>query len=64
MGHRENIEARYTTNKRILSEILIQEMRESFNRSEVHLNLESIKVDPIVQQKQKVQNIIQTTIPE
>ena len=64
MGHIVNIKARYTTNSGILSEILIQEICESFKRSEVHLDLESIKVDPIVQQKQKVQNIIQTTIPE
>lgn len=57
---RGNIEARYTTNKEILSEIPIQEMHDTFQRSEAHLNLETTKTDPIIEQKLKVQNIIQT----
>ena len=40
MGHRRNIEARYTTNKGILSEILVKEMRQSFERSQEFLDLE------------------------
>ena len=62
--YRGNIETRYTTNKGILSEFLIQEIRESFRRTEVHLDLETTKIDPIVEQKQKVQSIVQTATPE
>ena len=40
MGHRGNIESRYTTNKGILSEILVKEMRQSFKRSQEFLDLE------------------------
>ena len=40
MGHCGNIEARYTTNKGILSEILVKEMRQSFERSQEFLDLD------------------------
>ena len=43
MGHLGNIEAKYTTNKGILSEELIKEMRESFKRASVHLDIDSKK---------------------
>ena len=41
MGHKGSMEAKYTTNKGILPEMLIREMRESFRCSEVLLDLES-----------------------
>ena len=50
MGHRGNIEARYTTNKGILSEILVKEMRQSFERSQEFLDLEIEQTDPILEQ--------------
>ena len=40
MGHKGSMEARYTTNKGMLPEMLAQEMRESFARSEEFLDLE------------------------
>ncbi len=43
MGHRGSIEARYTTNKGILPTSLIEEMKESFLRSEEFLDLEKGK---------------------
>ncbi len=40
MGHKGSIEAKYTTNKNILSKLLIDEMRESFRKSQEFLDLE------------------------
>lgn len=40
MGHKGSIEAKYTTNKGILPELLISEMRDTFSRSEEFLDLE------------------------
>ena len=45
MGHKGSMEAKYTTNKSILPKVLMDEMRESFRRSQEFLDLE------IVQQK-------------
>lgn len=40
MGHKGSMEAKYTTNKGILPDLLIDEMREAFSRSEEFLDLE------------------------
>lgn len=40
MGHKGSMEARYTTNKGILPDSLIEEMKEAFSRSEEFLDLE------------------------
>jgi len=48
MGHKGTIEAKYTTNKGILPEILVKEMREAFTRSEELLDLELQKENPIL----------------
>lgn len=40
MGHTGSIEAKYTTNKSILPKILMDEMRESFRKSQEFLDLE------------------------
>jgi len=40
MGHSGSIEAKYTTNKSILPKILMDEMRESFKKSQEFLDLE------------------------
>ena len=42
MGHKGTIEAKYTTNKGILPETLIREMRDSFKRSEEFLDLDLV----------------------
>ena len=59
MGHRGNIEARYTTNKGILSEILVKGMRQSFERSQEFLDLEIEQTDPILEQKEKARQVIE-----
>src|SRR3989441_5517040 len=41
MGHTGSIEAKYTTNKSILPKILMDEMRESFRKSQEFLDLEA-----------------------
>lgn len=64
MGHHGNIEARYTTNKGILPESLVGEMREAFVRSEEHLDLETDREDPIIQQKEEAQQVIDSATPE
>ena len=43
MGHKGSMEAKYTTNKGLLPDALIQEMRDAFIRSEEFLDLESEK---------------------
>ena len=62
MGHKGSIESRYTTNKRILPEALTREMRNSFERSEEFL--ENNDADPVLEQRQEVQNIIEQATPE
>ncbi|MGB6463476.1 MAG: hypothetical protein WBF38_04545 [Nitrosotalea sp.] len=57
------MEAKYTTNKGILPEMLIDEMREAFSRSEEFLDLEKGKVLQPEEQKEipkeKLQNLTQ-----
>ncbi len=62
MGHKGTMEARYTTNKGILPEVLVAEMREAFLRSEEHL--EQTDIDPVLEQRVEAQSIIQTATPE
>ncbi len=40
MGHKGSMEAKYTTNKGLLPDVLIEEMRQAFRRSEELLDLE------------------------
>lgn len=46
MGHKGSIEAKYTTNKGLLPDALIEEMRAAFKRCEQLLDLESQAVEP------------------
>jgi len=64
MGHKGTIEAKYTTNKGILSIALINEMKEAFNRSEEFLDLEIKKEDPLIQRKEQLQHAIEGATPE
>ena len=41
MGHKGSIEAKYTTNKSILPKVLMDEMRESFRKSQEFLDYET-----------------------
>ena len=54
MGHKGSMEAKYTTNKGMLPEILVREMRESFGRSEDLLDLEQAIDDPAQEEGQDV----------
>ncbi len=62
MGHKGTMEARYTTNKGVLPEVLVAEMREAFLRAEEHL--EQTDTDPMLEQRIEAQSIIETATPE
>lgn len=62
MGHKVSIEARYTTNKRILPEALTVEMRNSFERSEEFLDQHD--ADPVLEPRQEARGIIEQATPE
>ena len=51
MGHKGSMEARYTTNKGILSNTLLDEMRAAFGRSEELL--EQTETEPVLDQTTK-----------
>jgi hypothetical protein len=61
MGHKGSMEAKYTTNKGILPEMLVDEMREAFSRSEEFLDLEKGEIPSLEKQKEitkeKLQNL-------
>jgi hypothetical protein len=59
MGHKGSIEAKYTTNKGVLPEALVQEMRQAFRRSEEFLDLEVKDEDPAIKQREQIQTAIQ-----
>ncbi|HKU33532.1 MAG TPA: site-specific integrase [Candidatus Nitrosotalea sp.] len=64
MGHKGSIEAKYTTNKGVLAEALVSEMREAFKRSEEFLDLEVREEDPLLKKKQDMQLVIDKATPE
>ncbi len=64
MGHKGSIEAKYTTNKSILPNALITEMREAFKRSSEFLDLEISEEKEIEKQKEDVRTKIETLSPE
>lgn len=64
MGHKGSIEAKYTTNKGVLPEELLNEMREAFRRSEVFLDLELREEDPLLKQKEQVQKAVAMATPD
>ncbi len=59
MGHKGSIEAKYTTNKGILPDSLIKEMRNAYSRSEEFLDLEKGEVQSLEQklEKEKTENL-------
>lgn len=64
MGHKGGIEGKYTTNKGILPEVLVNEMRDSFKRSEEFLDLELKEEDPVLKQKEQLRNELEKVTPE
>ena len=53
MGHKGSMEARYTTNKGLLPEMLSSEMRDAFARSEEFLDLDTANTASNTGQNQK-----------
>ena len=69
MGHKGSIEVKYTTNKCVLPEILVREMRESFGRSEDLLDLDLAANRPARENRQDTgsnvaQGVMQDAAPE
>lgn len=64
MGHKGNIEAKYTTNKGVLPEALLEEMRAAFKRCEEFLDLETREEDPTTKQREHIQMAIGKATPE
>ena len=66
MGHKGSMESKYTTNKGMLPEVLLQEMRESFARSEEFLDLENTAAgkDHVLEQKEEMHHMIRKATPE
>ena len=60
MGHKGSIEAKFTTNKGLLSKVLMDEMRQAFSRSEEFLDLEKSAIDPIEKQKEEAKAKLET----
>ena len=63
MGHKGTMESRYTTNKGVLPEVLMTEMRDAFARSEEFLD-QSDAADPILEQKQSIHQMIEDAAPD
>ncbi len=65
MGHKGSMEAKYTTNKGMLPDALVDEIRQAFRRSEELLDLElqpeDTKQKPANQEKQSTSLIQQPT---
>ncbi|MGH2611471.1 MAG: site-specific integrase [Rhabdochlamydiaceae bacterium] len=64
MGHKGSIEARYTTNKAILPESLVNEMRDAFQRCERFLDLETRQEDQLLKQREELHDIIKGAPPD
>jgi len=62
MGHRGSMEARYTTNKGVLPDVLVSEMRDAFGRSEEHLD--QTEPDPVLEQRQEALGMVGDATPE
>ncbi len=65
-GRRRSMESKYTTNKGMLPEVLLQEMQESFARSEEFLGLENTAAgkDHVLEQKEEMHHMIHKATPE
>ena len=55
------MKSRYTTNKGMLPKVFMTEMREAYARSEKYL--QDDQQDPILEQKQKVQQLVEGATP-
>ncbi|MGI0102572.1 MAG: site-specific integrase [Nitrosotalea sp.] len=58
MGHKGSMEAKYTTNKGLLPDTLIQEMRDAFARSEEFLDLDRVVMTENIPEDAKSDNVI------
>ena len=62
MGHKGSMEAKYTTNKGLLPDALIEEMRDAFRRSEEFLDLENERKTEDVTSETKPNDIMKDAI--
>ena len=62
MGHKGNMESRYTTNKGRLPDALVNEMRDAFGRSEEYLD--QADTGPSQERRMELQRIIEGATPE
>ena len=58
MGHKGSMEARYTTNKGVLPEMLMQEMCNAFARSEEFLDLDVAMPNNMRDKRQEMQDVV------
>ena len=63
-GHTGDISARYSTNKGMLPNALLDEMRNAFKRSEEFLDLEKTENNPLIVEKEKVKENIENLTSE
>ena len=64
MGHKGSMESRYTTNKGMLPDVLLDEMRDAFARSEKYLDQNGKTADPMLEQKQQIQAMMENAAPQ
>ena len=64
MGHKGSMESRYTTNKGMLPDVLLDEMRDAFARSEEYLDQDGKTADPMLEQKQQIQTMMENATPQ
>lgn len=63
-GHSGDMSARYSTNRGVLPKALLDEMRDSFKRSEEFLDLEKSDENPLMKDKEEVKDDIDKLTPE
>ena len=61
MGHKGSMEARYTTNKGVLPNALVKEMKSAFKRSQEFLDLEMKTDDQLEIQDHETEDLETTT---
>ncbi len=64
MGHKGTMESRYTTNKGVLPEVLMAEMRDAYVRSEEFLDQTNTTEADTLEQRLEIQNLMQGATPQ
>ena len=64
MGHKGTMESRYTTNKGVLPEVLMAEMRDAYARSEEFLDQTNAAEADTLEQRLEIQDLMQDATPQ